>query len=799
MASLIPDFEYDIFISYRQNDNKHDRWVTEFVNNLRAELESTFKEEISIYFDENPHDRLQETYNVSKSLEIKLRSFIFIPIVSQTYCDPKSYAWQHELVVFNRMAEADRFGRDIKLRNGNVASRILPVRIRDLDPEDVKLFEKETGSVLRPVDFVYKTASGVNRPLRSFEDNPNDNLNKTYYRDQVNKVAIAISEIFRSVNTGKTDSAAGKSKSDITSSETDQNRKPSDSQSVTTDHKSKKIIAVIISAVVFIAAVAAIFKITAHSRKMNSLSNLEKSIAILPFRNDSPNDTNTYFINGLMENVLNNLQMVKDLRVISRTSVEQYRNSTKSIPQIAKEQDVNYIVEGSGQKYGNSFTVNVQLIRAVKEDQLWAKSYEQEIKGISDIIGVQNKIARSIVMELKATITPEEKQLLEKIHTKSLNAYDLYQKGREDLMKFWVDNDDWTALKSARDLFRNALVYDSTFADAYASQALVYLNINIWKDMGSANYLDSVLIMADRALSYDDQLSEAYFAKGTYYTAKGLKNNALEEYDKAIKLNPNDWTAYYGKAMLYDDDPVQYLDNLQKALLINQSGVISPTILRNIGGKLEITGFKDRALHYYKKAFEMDGDSAFYLSCLGGAESDQGNYNKSVSYFKRAYNNRPNYTQVIERLGEDHLRLGQYKESLKYFKEYISLIPDFNPMVAYAYWQNGLKKEAENYFKEHLEFCNNALKSNPHSAWAYYDLACIYAFRGDKEGALRNLKLYSQNISCELWMLSHIKTDPFFKDIKNEPEYIQIVREMESSYQAVHDRVGDWVTKQRIQ
>ena len=92
------------------------------------------------------------------------------------------------------------FGRDIKLRNGNVASRILPVRIRDLDPEDVKLFEKETGSVMRPVDFVFKTSSGVSRPLRANEDHPNDNLNKTYYRDQVNKVANAINEIFRSVN-----------------------------------------------------------------------------------------------------------------------------------------------------------------------------------------------------------------------------------------------------------------------------------------------------------------------------------------------------------------------------------------------------------------------------------------------------------------------------------------------------------------------------------------------------------------------------------------------------------------------
>ena len=90
MSSLLPGFEYDIFISYRHKDNKGGHWVTEFVDALRTELESTFKEDISIYFDENPHDGLLETHNVDKSLEGKLKCLIFIPIISQTYCDPKA-------------------------------------------------------------------------------------------------------------------------------------------------------------------------------------------------------------------------------------------------------------------------------------------------------------------------------------------------------------------------------------------------------------------------------------------------------------------------------------------------------------------------------------------------------------------------------------------------------------------------------------------------------------------------------------------------------------------------------------
>ena len=191
MASLIEGYNYDIFISYRQKDNKHDGWVTEFVENLKGELESTFKEEVSVYFDENPHDRLQESHDVEKSLEGKLKCLILVPVVSQTYCDPKSYAWQSEFIPFIRLVENDSFGKDIKLRSGNVASRILPVRIHDLEEEDTRLFEKETGSVLRAIDFVFTTSSGVNRPLTP-SDNPDKNLNKTLYRDQVNKVAGAI-------------------------------------------------------------------------------------------------------------------------------------------------------------------------------------------------------------------------------------------------------------------------------------------------------------------------------------------------------------------------------------------------------------------------------------------------------------------------------------------------------------------------------------------------------------------------------------------------------------------------------
>jgi hypothetical protein len=201
MSSIIEGYNYDIFISYRQKDNKYDGWVTEFVDNLKKELEATFKEEISVYFDINPHDGLLETYDVDASLKEKLKCLVFIPIISRTYCDPKSFAWENEFNAFIEQASNDQFGLKIRLQGGNVSSRVLPVRIHDLNKEDIKLCELALGGPLRGIEFIYK-ASGVNRPLRANEDHAQDNLNKTYYRDQINKLAHSIHEIFDGLRAG---------------------------------------------------------------------------------------------------------------------------------------------------------------------------------------------------------------------------------------------------------------------------------------------------------------------------------------------------------------------------------------------------------------------------------------------------------------------------------------------------------------------------------------------------------------------------------------------------------------------
>lgn len=202
MASIIPGFEYDIFISYRHNDNQYDGWVSEFVEKLRRELVATVKDRLSVYFDENPEDGLLESHHVDHTISNKIKALIFIPIISQTYCDVKSFAWNNEFLLFSKAASSDQFGREVTLPNGNVASRILPLRIHEIDREDIGLLENVLQGVLRSIDFIY-SAQGVNRPLRPKDDDLQDNQNNTIYRNQINKVANAIKEIIGGIKAGE--------------------------------------------------------------------------------------------------------------------------------------------------------------------------------------------------------------------------------------------------------------------------------------------------------------------------------------------------------------------------------------------------------------------------------------------------------------------------------------------------------------------------------------------------------------------------------------------------------------------
>jgi TolB-like protein len=812
MASIVPGYEYDIFISYRQKDNKGDKWVSEFVEALKTELESTFKEDISVYFDINPHDGLLATHDVKASLKEKLKCLVFIPIISRTYCDPKSFAWEHEFKAFVEQASQDQFGLKVKLPGGNVANRILPIQIHDLTSEDKTLLEKELGGVLRSIEFIYKEP-GVDKPLAP-EDNEKKNLNNTKYRIQIIKVAHAIKDIVLGLKTEHDPLVKGTPplKEVLNEEKKEDSRKEVISKGII-DQKSKKRLIILVSVFLFITGAYAIYKIIDRSNQTQALTNLEKSIAVLPFINDSPSDSTTYFVNGIMDDILNNLQKIKAFsKVLPRTSVEQYRGSVKpTIPKIAKDLDVNYIVAGSGQKYGNYYRVRVQLIVGKTDKQLWGDSYEREIRGTHDIYGTQSEIAQSIASALKATITPEEKQLIEKIPTTNLTANNLYLRAK-DYQKDYEKTRDPSSYQRAVNLYNAALEIDSTFAKAYVGLAWMYYYRYKYdyEAYFKENYLDSCLVLLNTALSFDDHLEEAYCAKGmVYYRVNGQTEVALKNLDKALKINPNYYLAYREKGnilrwFLYDY--VESFRNSHKALTLI-SGDERPSLLRDIGEAYLDVGFVEKAKYYYKEAFDLDSNKVENLSHLTWLEYSKGNFEEALKLQNQQLEIDSTATIVTNIVLEAYSISPGHKEEAflhakkmaKYYKNTGVINTGQYHRIGYAYYQVGKKQEAESYFKQQIKIGEESIRLNrPIAQWkmAQYDLAATYAILGDKTKAYQYLDEVNTLIFYESWWISLAKNDPLFNSIRNEERFQKILQNMEAKHQAEHERVRKWLEDQ---
>lgn len=499
MPSIIEGYSYDIFISYRQNDNKYDGWVTEFVDNLNKELEANIKDKISVYFDINPQDGLLETDLVDKSLEDKLKCLIFIPIISQTYCDLRSFAWQQEFCVFNKLAKGDKFGRDIRLSSGNVASRILPIKIYDLDPEDKTLLENEIGGFLRSIEFIYKS-SGVNRPLRANEEHPQDNLNKTYYRDQINKVAHAVKEIIAALRKHSQEHEG----INIIDNEPVPPKKL----------RTKLIVGIIILLALLVAGYFFIPKI------IKTNSPLEKSIAVLPFNNLSNDPDQEYFSDGMVDAILDHLFKVGELKVISRTSTMRYKKTQLSLKEIAHELGVSAILEGSVQKIGNNVRITAQLIDTRTDTHLWSGAYD---KALSDVFSVYSEVAQNIARELKVTLTPDEARLIQSAQlTSNQVAYDYFLKGNDLYSRSFTFE--------AIEMYTKALQEDPSFTDAYAMRARVHLylwwtRVEGWQIYGLKAQED-----IKKGLELDPELFQVKVAQTYYYY------HVNRDYDKALKI-----------------------------------------------------------------------------------------------------------------------------------------------------------------------------------------------------------------------------------------------------------------------
>jgi tetratricopeptide (TPR) repeat protein len=636
MASLLPGFEYDIFISYRQKDNKHDGWVTEFVNQLTGELEATFKEDISIYFDENPHDGLLETYSVDKSLEIKLRCLIFIPIISQTYCDPKSFAWQHEFCAFNKLAQEDQFGRDIRVTGDNVASRILPVKINDLDSEDKTLLEEELGGVLRAVEFIYREP-GVNRPLTP-DDDEKKNLNKTKYRNQINKVANAVKEIIKGLKYPGEN--APTKRTGIAEKETGKRKIP----------LKKVAFPLVILAVILITFLLIIPSLIKKSSER--LSAVGKSIAVLPVNNFTGNPDLEPFTAGIHDALIGQLGRISNLVVKSRTSTLQFRDSKESIQQIAKKLGANNIVESSVVGSKDSLQIIVQLIEVFPvEKHIWSATFDQNW---NNIMRVYSDIIRHIASGIQIKLTPQEENKLTNV-----------QKHNPDLIKaiyngsFYMNQLTSEGFQMGLKFFNEAIAIDPSDALPYLGLALGYSNASHVSAV-SPDASDRAIAYAHQALSLDSSLSEAYIVLAARSLYTDWDFAATKRYLKyAMELNPN-----------------------------------IPMVHYHYGWFLMLSNNVDGAIAEFKRSIEIDPIDAAYTCNLAGLYLWIGRYREALAEARKGLELNPKYALGFWVMGSAYAEMDMYNEAIETHKKGLAISPEWESGLGVAYARAGQREKA---------------------------------------------------------------------------------------------------------
>ena len=209
---------------------------------------------------------------------------------------------------------------------------------------------------------------------------------------------------------------------------------------------------------------------------------------------------------------------------------------------------------------------------------------------------------------------------------------------------------------------------------------------------------------------------------------------------------------------------------------------------------------------YIQEAFKLDGDSAAYFKNLSDDEWLKENFIGAVEFINRAYSIDSLDLIKVELLGYDNIFVGQFKESLKYYKKFIERVDasgqiSLNNMhrIGYVYWKNGYKEKADFYFNEQKKYCEESIKKKLQygkSVGAYFDLAGVYAFIGEREKAYENLRVWARFPVYPLYMVTLIKNDPLFDSIRNESEFQQIVTNVESKYQVEHERVRKWLEEQ---
>ncbi len=551
--------------------------------------------------------------------------------------------------------------------------------------------------------------------------------------------------------------------------------------------KTQKSRWIIVAALMASAVLIALFLYFKPTRSGQEPS--EKSIAVLPFLNDSHDSLNVHIMNGLMESVLTNLQQIEDLRVISRTSVEQYRNNPKLMSEIGQELNVRYLVEGSGQKIGEQMVLHLQLIEAATDRHIWAKKYE---KNASDIFSLQREVARDIAHHIEAVITPEEAARIDKNPTENIEAYELFLVGL-DLLHNGTHED----LVQAIVYFKKAITLDVSFARAYADVSIAYYFLDaLQKDKQHTN---EIVTYADQAFLIDPVLPQSLIAKALAYMQHDNYEMALPYLEKAHAIHPNSaliiniLSDFYTS---YSPNTEKYLEYALKGVRLDISSHDSTTasfIYLHISNAFIQTGFVDEALYYIDQSIAYDPHNLFaaYVQAfiLYARDRDLEQTRDLLMAVMRRDTTR---LDVLQEVGKIHYYLRDFEASYKYYSKFtaardawkLDIFKHENAKIAMVYRVKGNTAMADSLINAYKDYADKG-----QSIYKQLSLSMFYAYNGETDEALDHLSQFAQIDGFHYWTLLFLEIDPLVDSIKDHKEFSAIMEDMENRFWEKHKSI----------
>jgi class 3 adenylate cyclase/TolB-like protein/Tfp pilus assembly protein PilF len=527
--------------------------------------------------------------------------------------------------------------------------------------------------------------------------------------------------------------------------------------------------------------------------KGTDLDDLEKSIAVLPFKYLSEDQSKQYIADGMLDAITGHLSTIEGLRVMPRTSVEQFRGTTIAAKEIGRELDVSFLIEGNFMIVDNQVSITIQLVIAEDEDQIYYNEYKRDYK---DIIAVQSEVAQTIAREIEVVIAPEVRNRIEKIPTKNQLAYDLYLRGREAFHRFYLNRNS-ADLENCLQLFKQSIHADPEFALPYAwlGRAMEYqIGRQIFIDYKE----DTIISLCNKALSLEPKLADGYWIRGRYFRNIGQFQNAIDDLTKAIQISPNNALAcrYLGTTYFFNRDYLQAIINLKKAEKLVRGNELTQ-LYSDIGQLYISIGEFQKAEKYYKESISLQPNFIEGYRNLFWAELRQGKFEEAHVYAEQLLSLYPESTSSFSIMVESLTNLKRYQEAEEYYRKWEEKSEEkgeeahFNRhRFAIVLWINGKKEEAGILFDKHIEVCANSIEGGGlyGKTLAPYDLAGINAFLGYRKAAYEWLTKYESE-GFIFGLHDYISIDPLFENLWNDEEFKALTQRQEKKFSEIRAEI----------